>query len=136
MKTSLKLIVRKRAKYCCEYCLAQERFSPDPFSGEHIIPQAKGGTDDAENLALACQRCNNLKYIFTHSLDPGTGTIVSLYNPRLDDWHDHFRWNETFTIIIGISPTGRATVKRLQVNRDSLVNLRQVLRPLGYHPPY
>lgn len=100
------------------------------------MPISKGGTDDIENLALACQRCNNLKYIFTHSLDPGTGQIVPLYNPRTDDGHSHFRWNETFTLIIGLSPTGRATVKRLDLNRESLINFRQAFRTLRLHPPY
>ncbi len=136
MKTSLKLIVRKRAQYCCEYCIAQEKYTQDVFSGDHIVPLAKGGTDDLENIALSCQCCNNLKYTFTHSPDPNTGIIVPLYNPRTDDWNTHFRWNETFTFIIGISPTGRATVKRLELNREGLVNLRQVFTPLGLHPPF
>ena len=136
MKASLKLLVRQRAKYCCEYCVAQERLSPDPFSSEHILPLAKGGTSDAENLALACQRCNNLKHTFTHALDPISGALVPLYNPRIDNWHSHFRWNKTFTVIHGITPIGRATIIRLQVNRQSLVNLRQVFTPLGLHPPF
>lgn len=28
---------------------------------EHIIPKHHGGTDDADNLAVACARCNQLK---------------------------------------------------------------------------
>lgn len=28
---------------------------------EHIRPRTHGGTDDLENLALACARCNNQK---------------------------------------------------------------------------
>jgi HNH endonuclease len=136
MKSSLKNFIKERAKNCCEYCFAQERFSADMFSGEHIVPVSKGGTDDDLNLALACQRCNNLKYVSTHALDPATGGIVLLYNPRLDDWYSHFRWNETSTLILGLSPTGRATIKRLQLNRDGLVNLRQILTPLGLHPPF
>ena len=136
MKASLKRIVQKRAKYCCEYCIAQERYAPDPFSSEHIVPIAKGGTDDAENLALACQRCNNLKYIFTHSIDPATGDIVPLYNPRKDDWLTHFHWDETFSYVLANTPTGRATIIRLQLNRPSLVNLRRVFTPLGLHPPF
>ena len=136
MKASLKRIVRKQAKYCCEYCVAQEKYSQDPFSGDHIVPIAKGGTDDIGNLALACQCCNNLKYDFTHAIDPHTRNVVPLYNPRLDDWHSHFRWNQAFTLIIGTSPTGRATVERLELNRAGLVNLRAVFAPLGLHPPF
>ena len=136
MKASLKQFVRQRAKGCCEYCLAQERFTPDPFSGEHIIPLVKDGIEDEDNLALSCQRCNNAKYTFTHSIDPATKLSVPLYNPRKDDWYTHFRWDETFTNIIGSTPTGRATVKRLKLNRDSLVNFRGILAPLGLHPPF
>ena len=136
MKASLKLIIRKRAKYCCEYCVAQEMFAPDPFSDEHIVPRAKDGTDDAENLALACQRCNNLKHTFTHSIDPATGDSAPLYNPRKDDWNTHFHWDETFSYIVGDTSTGRATIERLQLNRQSLINLRRVFTPLGLHPPF
>jgi 5-methylcytosine-specific restriction endonuclease McrA len=28
---------------------------------EHVLPQGHGGTDDLENLALACARCNHEK---------------------------------------------------------------------------
>ena len=41
-----------------------------------------------------------------------------------------------YTIIRGISPTGRATEKRLVLNRVGVVNLRRVLVEKGYHPPY
>jgi 5-methylcytosine-specific restriction endonuclease McrA len=54
--------IAHRASGCCEYCRSQARFSPDPFSIEHIIPRSKGGTDENGNLALACQGCNNRKY--------------------------------------------------------------------------
>ena len=42
--------VTRRARGCCEYCLSQELYSPDPFSVEHIIPLARGGTHDLEGL--------------------------------------------------------------------------------------
>jgi HNH endonuclease len=135
MKSSHKSFVRQRAKNCCEYCLAQERYSADAFSIEHIIPVSKDGDDDLENLALSCQRCNNYKFNLLTVLDPATGNLVSFYNPRLDSWHTHFRWNESFTEIDGISPEGRATVLKLRLNREGLVNLRSVLTQLGLHPP-
>ena len=73
-----KAVVKQRAKDCCEYCWSQEEYSPDTFSVEHIIPLAKGGTNEADNLANACQRCNNHKYISIEAIDPLTGEIVSL----------------------------------------------------------
>jgi 5-methylcytosine-specific restriction endonuclease McrA len=127
--------IARRAGGCCEYCRSQARFSPDPFSIEHIIPRSKGGTDEDDNLALACQGCNNRKYTHIEAHDPVSGNLVSLYHPRHQRWTDHFGWNEDFTLAIGLTPTGRATVERLQLNREGVVNLRRVLRTIGQHPP-
>ncbi|WP_072015979.1 HNH endonuclease signature motif containing protein [Leptolyngbya sp. KIOST-1] len=52
LSSQQKRAVTQRASGCCEYCLCQAKYSPDPFSIEHIIPQSKGGSDDLENLAL------------------------------------------------------------------------------------
>ncbi len=51
-----------RAYGCCEYCMSQEKYASQSFSIEHIIPVFSGGDDDLENLALACQGCNNIKF--------------------------------------------------------------------------
>ncbi|EDX74487.1 HNH endonuclease domain protein [Coleofasciculus chthonoplastes PCC 7420] len=127
--------IARRADGCCEYCRSQARFSPDPFSIEHITPRSKGGTDENDNLALACQGCNNRKYTHIEARDPVSGNLVSLYHPRRQRWADQFSWNEDFTIVIGLTPTGRPTVERLQLNREGVVNLRRVLRTIGQHPP-
>ncbi|HAG82724.1 MAG TPA: HNH endonuclease [Cyanobacteria bacterium UBA12227] len=99
--------VARRAGGCCEYCYSQVRFSPDPFSIEHIIPRSKGGTDHEDNLALACQGCNNRKYNHVEARDSVSGNLVSLYHPRHQQWAKHFGWNEDFTLMIGLTPTGR-----------------------------
>jgi HNH endonuclease len=127
--------VAQRAKGCCEYCRSQLSFSPDPFSIEHILPRSKGGTDDTENLALSCQGCNGHKQIHINAYDPVTGSLVALYNPRTQLWKDHFTWNEAFTLMIGLTATGRATIERLQLNREGVANLRQALRAFNKHPP-
>ncbi len=69
------------------------------------------------------------------ALDPGTDTIALLYNPRQDRWEEHFEWSEDFLTIIGLTPSGRATVDLLRVNRAEVVNLRRVLHMVGEHPP-
>lgn len=129
-----KAVVKQRAQDCCEYCWSQEAYSPDTFSVEHITPQAKGGRNDLDNLANACQGCNNHKYISTEAVDPLSGEIVPLYHPRRDEWSAHFAWNYDYTLILGISPTGRATVERLELNRKGVVNLRYILHALDLHP--
>lgn len=128
-------MIAERAGYCCEYCYSQLQFSPDPFSIEHIIPRAGGGTDEMSNLALACQGCNNRKYISIEALDPITGQMVPLYHPRQDQWYQHFAWNEDYTLILGVTPSGRATIEKIQLNRSGVVNLRRVLHTVGEHPP-
>ncbi len=135
ISSKLRQQVAARAKYCCEYCQSQARYSPDPFAIEHIQPIAKGGSSQLENLAFACQGCNGRKYIHTEALDPISQRIVSLYHPRKDCWTDHFQWSEDYTQVRGLTPVGRATVEKLQLNRTGLVNLRRLLYQTNEHPP-
>lgn len=134
LRAHQKAAVKRKAQECCEYCGTQEAYSPDTFSIEHILPRAKGGTNDFTNLANACQGCNNRKYTHTETVDPLTGVLVPLYHPRQDKWAEHFTWNEDYTRMIGLSPTGRATIAALELNRKGVVNLRRVLHALGLHP--
>lgn len=131
----LRRLVAKRAVGCGEYCRSQERFSPDTFSAEHVVPRSKGGTTEAENLALSCQGCNAHKYTNTTAIDPITESEVPLFHRRRDDWHEHFAWSVDFTEIVGLTRVGRATVDKLRLNRDGVRNLRHVLFALRKHPP-
>jgi hypothetical protein len=135
LSSTLRGLIVERAGGACEYCLSQERFSPDSFSIEHIQPLARGGQDTIDNLAFACQGCNNRKYVSTTALDPATGKSVTLFQPRVDLWLEHFAWNEDCSVMIGLTPTGRATIAKLQLNRSGIVNLRKILFLLGLHPP-
>jgi len=105
------------------------------FSVEHVEPLRRGGATTLDNLALACQGCNNHKYTKTDGRDPVSGECVPLYHPRQQRWRDHFAWNDNFTLIIGLTPTGRATVETLRLNREGIVNLRRILYAMGEHPP-
>ena len=105
MNRQQKAEVKKRTKDYCEYCQSQEEYSPDTFSVEHITPISRGGTDDIDNLANACQGCNNRKFVSTEAVDPLTGVIVPLYHPRRDRWSEHFGWNEDYTLLLGLSPS-------------------------------
>jgi len=135
ISSSLRQLVRARAKGCCEYCLSQEDYSPERFSIEHIYPCSKGGSSDLDNLALSCQGCNNCKYTKTHALDPVTKELVRLYHPRQDRWNAHFTWNEDYSTLVGLTSVGRATIDALKLNRLGLVNLRQALYQVKIHPP-
>ena len=131
----LKQSVVERAQSQCEYCRSRADYAVDPFSAEHIVPKSRGGATTLDNLALSCQTCNNHKYNKIEGRDPETGILAPLFHPRHQKWRDHFTWSEDTTTIIGKTPTGRATVQLFDVNRESLINLRKVLKRDGHHPP-
>lgn len=110
-------------------------FATQSFSVEHILPRARGGSSELENLALSCQGCNSHKFTKTEGFDPLTKQTAPLFHPREQRWRDHFTWNEDYTIVLGVTSTGRATVDELYLNRSGLLNLRRVLFASGEHPP-
>ena len=72
--------IRQRAQFRCEYCHYPELLSSAPLSIDHIQPQSLGGSDDVDNLALACRRCNERRYNFTTGIDLETNIEVTLFN--------------------------------------------------------
>jgi HNH endonuclease len=129
-----KVFIHQRAHHCCEYCKFPKEYSHDTFHIEHIIPLFLGGTNDLVNLAFACSGCNGNKWGFIIGFDKLTGATVTLFNPRVEEWDTHFSWSEDFSLIIGQTPTGRATVELLQLNRDGLINIRKALFAFGVKP--
>jgi HNH endonuclease len=126
---------QSRAKGYCEYCQLPVAFSPASFNFEHIIPLIKQGLTILLNLAFSCGGCNAHKKDKTEALDPLTRQLLPLFNPRIDTWSDHFQWSDEDLQIIGITPTGRATVQLLKVNREGNINLRRLLKMAELHPP-
>lgn len=122
--------VRIRAGGCCEYCKCLSKYA-EPFTGDHIIPISKGGTDNLNNIAYTCSSCNFHKYTFTKAIDPDSQEVVVLFNPRKDIWAEHFKWSKDKLKISGKSASGRATILRLKLNRNVLKNLRRILLLTG-----
>ena len=87
------------------------------------------------NLALACAGCNGSKSIKVQAIDLLTKNTVRLFHPRQQAWDDHFIWNENLLEVLGITPTGRATVDALKLNRVEVINLRKIMSLAGLHPP-
>jgi hypothetical protein len=136
----IRQLVRKRAKYLCEYCHSPERSSSDMFTIDHLLPQSLGGSDDPENLALACRRCNERYYNFTTGIDPETQEEIPLFNPRQQQWVEHFIWTADGLKIIGTTPTGGATCNRLDLNDEFhnqgfIQDSRGFWVQGGWHPP-
>jgi hypothetical protein len=124
MDPSLRALVRSRAGNACEYCRVPQEATPlIPFHVEHIVSRQHGGTDDRGGLALACDRCNAYKGPNLTSVDPDTGSVTALFNPRGEVWSDHFVVQGGH--IRGLTPTGRATVRLLNMNAPRRAELRQ-----------
>lgn len=128
--------VHNRAKECCEYCRTCAWLSGIACEIDHIIPRSKGGETTADNLCLACSSCNGSKLAKTTEIDPKTGEPSALFNPRQQNWPEHFAWNEEKTHVIGLTPYGRATVTALQINNPLIVGARTIWVKTGYHPPF
>jgi hypothetical protein len=104
------------------------------------MPQSLGGSDELENLALACHRCNERRYNFITGIDPQTQTEVPLFNPRQQLWATHFIWTADGLQIFGMTPIGRATCQRLDLNDERhdeqfIQKSRQLWVQGGWHPP-
>jgi 5-methylcytosine-specific restriction endonuclease McrA len=127
MDSDLRNLVRRRAEDRCEYCRGRQ--ADEPFHSmhiEHIVARQHGGDDSPENLALACHHCNLHKGPNLTTIDPATGNLVLLFNPRKDVWEEHFAVREA--IIVGLSQVGRATVHLLSMNSARRVELRSLTR--------
>lgn len=128
----LRVAVFARARGKCEYCLFPQEWSLGVFEVDHVTPRGKGGLTVLENLALACPPCNGHKWAHQQGMDAATGAAVELFNPRTHEWSDHFRWSATDPYQIeGLTPCGRATVDRLQMNDPRAIALRRALAELG-----
>lgn len=134
-RAALRRLVVARAQGCCEYCFSQMRYSSHSFALEHIIPKTRDGKTEESNLALACQGCNDHKHTKIKALDPLNGKLAPLFHPRQQQWKEHFTWSADYMEIIGLTPSGRATVVALRLNRPEVVNLRRVLLAFDEHPP-
>lgn len=135
ISAKLRKTVTDRANKLCEYCLMPLDFSHDPFEVEHIIPIAQNGKTISSNLALACRGCNLFKSDKIEGFDAVSDETVRLFHPRKDAWSEHFGWAKDFTIVIGLTPLGRVTVEVLKLNRQGLINQREMLHKFGKHPP-
>lgn len=116
--------VRARAGDRCEYCLLQQQYQEATFHVDHIEPRASGGQTVFGNLALACVSCSLRKGAKSEVVDPTSQMIVRLFNPRKDNWQDHFELLSDFRIV-GRTEIGRATTETLRMNRPLVIEIRR-----------
>ncbi len=138
VRRKIPIAIRKKvaelAKNRCSYCRSPE-WAGVPMVLDHIIPLSAGGSSDIENLCLACYRCNEFKGAKQGSIDPLTGSQISLFKPRMQLWTDHFAWSKDGLRIVSLTAIGRATSKTLHLNNTRLLQARKIWIFAGLHPP-
>ena len=125
MDSPLRQFVRTRAAYLCEYCRLPQEFSELRFHIEHIIPRQHGGSDDGDNLALACPDCKLRKGPNLTGIDPQTAGVVPLFHPRRDAWSNHFAYDGQH--VVGTTAVGRTTVSLLEMNDPERIRVRELI---------
>ena len=133
MDKALSRDVWRRAGAACEYCRLPHGVDPLPFQLDHIIAEQHGGLTVSENLALTCLFCNKHKGPNIAGIDPESGRMVRLFNPRRDKWTRHFRWDGPE--MIGRTAIGRATIRVLAINHPDNIELREALIDNGEFQP-
>lgn len=129
MDKSLEELVWKRAGGHCEYCRFPSEYAAAPFQIDHIRARKHGGASTPENLALSCFFCNSHKGPNIAGIDPVSGRLVRLCNPRQDGWNSHFAWDGP--ILTGQSAIGRVTIHVLWMNHPLRVETRRWLIAAG-----
>ena len=128
--------VREAAGNRCGYCLGPQHLVLGRLQVEHLLPRSRGGQTEEANLWLSCPLCNNYKGDRTTAVDPDTREMVPLFNPREQNWFEHFRWSPDGLRVIGLTPIGRATVAALHLSDDpDALTVRSYWVQAGWHPP-
>ncbi len=123
MQSATRNHVCHRAGFRCEYCgLHQDQSPLAAFHIEHILPRKHGGSDDVDNLALACSDCNLHKGSNVAGYDPKTGELTELFHPRRHTWREHFE--RQGAMIVGVTAVGRTTVEVMRLNAEERLELR------------
>lgn len=127
---SLRSEIELRANGICEYC--RIRIEDTYFGGEidHIISVKHRGETSSENLAFACQPCNRNKGSDLGSVSVASNKLVRFFNPRTDDWSEHFRINSNAEIE-ALTEIGEVTSFIFGFNEPERITERKGLIELG-----
>ena len=126
-REQLRESVRERAGRRCEDCRLPDVLPQTlRFHLEHVVARQHGGVTDWENLAWACQRCNERKGPNLTGVDPDTSAVVPLFHPRRYRWEEHFAWQGLE--LTGLTASGRASVWLLTMNSEERLRWRAALR--------
>lgn len=130
---TLRKQVAQRANFRCEYYRLPQQVSGFSFEIDHITSLKHGGKTRFDNLAYACPICNGNKGSDLGTiLAQNSKHLVRFFNPRTDDWFDHFELQNG--VILAKSDIGAATIKIFDFNREQDILYRQKLSAIGLYP--
>lgn len=132
VSATLRREIRERAGGHCEYCFMPDGEPLYPHEPDHIIALKHQGETISANLAYACFECNRAKGSDIASLDPATGALTPLFNPRTQVWLEHFHFNGP--VIEPLTAVGRVTAFLLHFNVPTRVTIRATLLGEGHYP--
>lgn len=130
--TTMRRTVIRRAVGLCEYCMIADGALFLPHEVDHIIAEVHNGQTILDNLAFACFDCNRHKGSNISSIDTQTGELTRLFNPRRDEWGDHFTLRDAR--IVPKTAVGRVTARLLQFNTTTRMRIRAELIDDGGYP--
>lgn len=128
----LRAEISQRAGERCEYCLIHQDDAAFPHQVDHILSRKHGGSSTRDNLAYACIICNRYKGSDVASIEPQSGDVVRLFDPRRDRWAEHFRLDGAR--IEPVTKVGATTVRLLRMNAPERILERDLLQSLRRYP--
>jgi hypothetical protein len=126
--------VESRAGRRCEYCRAPQPVTGIRYHLEHVFPESLGGTDEIDNLALACPTCNFYKSNHLLGIDEEGLAGRPLFNPRKDRWQEHFEFDGATLRLKGKTLEARGTINRLRMNQTVQIEARRLWVELEIYP--
>ena len=130
-RTTRKMVM-ERAGHRCEYCRVLEYLSSFDYHVDHIIGIQHGGPNSPTNLAYVCSPCNWKKGPNISTILDLYGPLIPLYNPRLQDWFEHFEVANG--VLIPLSLVAEATIKLLELNQPNKIEERFEMILAGFYP--
>lgn len=128
----LRALVIARAKSQCEYCLLHADYAFYTHEVDHIIPEQHLGETTEDNLCYSCLQCNRSKGANFNSFDPQTRDVTFLFNPRTDNWAEHFELDDAR--IVPKTAIGRVIELILNFNNRKRLEHRTILFEKNRYP--
>jgi hypothetical protein len=129
VSAALRREIRQRAEGRCEYCRHTDVLAAVRFEAEHIVPVKLRGEATIDNTAWACFQCNRFKGAAVAGYDHAGADVIRLFNPRRDEWSDHFSMEEG--VIVPRTRIGGITAEVLRLNDSRRIDARRLLISRG-----